>query len=229
VPQNGRAILLSFSGIDGAGKSTQISALQSYLTEIGVRVMRLTFWDHAAVLTHFRQAASYGIFKGDEGIGTPDRPLNRRDKNVTSWYLTIVRLLFYLLDSLHLTLVVRRARASGTDVVIFDRYIYDELANLASNRWLIKAYIRMVLKCVPCPDIAYLLDADPLHARNRKPEYPIDFLQTNRAAYLNLTDFAKMTVIGPLPVLEVEQEIVKNMQERLHCSDLTSLAGGHAH
>jgi len=38
------------SGIDGAGKSTQIGALQTRLRELGVRSMVLTFWDDIVVL-----------------------------------------------------------------------------------------------------------------------------------------------------------------------------------
>jgi hypothetical protein len=156
------------------------------LTKGGTRVLLLTFWDDAAVLKRFREAASHEIFKGDKGIGTPEKPLHRRDKNVTSWYLTVARFCLYLLDALHLNLVVARALTSKVDIVIFDRYIYDELANLSSRHWFTRIYVGLLLKYIPRPDVAYLLDADPLQARARKPEYPIDFLQTNRASYLAL-------------------------------------------
>ena len=70
-----------------------------------------------------------------KGSALPDRPVNRRDKNVRKWYLSLARHGLYLLDALHLVIVVNRARRSGADVIIMDRYIYDELANLPlSNR-----------------------------------------------------------------------------------------------
>lgn len=37
--------IVSFSGIDGAGKSTQIFELQAWLRESGLGVKLLTFWD----------------------------------------------------------------------------------------------------------------------------------------------------------------------------------------
>src|SRR5258708_27507723 len=218
-----RVLVVSFSGIDGAGKSTQISALQDRLTEAGIRVLLLTFWDDVAVLTRLREAASHGLFKGDKGIGTPDRPLNRRDKNVKAWHVTAARFFFYLLDSLHLNLVVAKALASGADVVIFDRYIYDEFANLSSNHWLMGAYVRLMLKCVPRPDVAFLLDTDPLLARARKPEYPVDFLCSNRASYLDLRELTGMTVISASTLVEIERKIAEEMLKRW--KDLAGFSG----
>ncbi len=60
----------------------------------------------------------------------PTSPVNRRDKNVRKWYLSLARHGLYLLDALHLVKVIAAARRSGVDVIIMDRYIYDELANL---------------------------------------------------------------------------------------------------
>jgi len=115
--------IVSFSGIDGAGKSTQISALEAWLGHIGLRVQLLTFWDDVAVFPRFREFMSHAAFKGDQGIGSPEKPLHRRDKNVTSWPVCSMRFGIYFLDAIKLCRAIRRVRKSGTDVVIFDRYI----------------------------------------------------------------------------------------------------------
>ncbi len=81
------------------------------------------------------------------------------------WYLSVVRHGLYLLDALHLVRVVGAARRSGADVIIMDRYIYDELANLPLSNILTRIFVRMVSGFVPKPDVAYLLDADPEAAR----------------------------------------------------------------
>ena len=154
---------VSFSGIDGAGKSTQVIEFQFWLRHCGLRSKLVTFWDDIAVLSRFRGFVSHKVFKGDQGIGSPEKPLNRRDKNVTSWPVTAMRFCFYLADVLSLRLRVRAVRNRNTDVVIFDRFIYDELANLPLDHAWAKAFAWVVLKLAPKPDIAYS------NTKNSKP------------------------------------------------------------
>ena len=200
--------IISFSGIDGAGKSTQIAGLQACLVGLGLRAELLTFWDNVVVLSKFREFASHKAFKGDQGIGSPEKPLRRRDKNVTSRPVSAMRFGLYFLDAMNLARAVRNARKSGVDVVIFDRYIYDELANLPLDEGLTKAFIRAVLKLVPRPDVAYLIDADPEAAFGRKPEYPLDFVRKNREAYLSLAGITgQITVIAPNSMEQMQAKI----------------------
>jgi thymidylate kinase len=94
----------------------------------------------------------------------------------------------------------------GADVIIMDRFIHDELANLPLENAATKAYIRFVTRLVPRPDIAFVLDADPEAARARKPEYPLDFLHKVRAAYLQLANLlGTITVIPALSLPEAKQ------------------------
>jgi thymidylate kinase len=211
-----RVKIVSFSGIDGAGKTTQIHALSSWLRAAGLRVKHLTFWDNVVVLSRFRESLSHKAFKGDQGIGSPDKPLNRRDKNVTSGPLTTMRFFLYFLDALSVWRRVRQARASDADVVIFDRYIYDELANLPLNRWVTRAFIRFLLRLIPSPDLAYVIDADPTEAFARKPEYPLEFLRSNREAYIMMSHLAgSITVIEPLPIAAAELKIRQVFLQKL--------------
>jgi len=98
--------LLSFSGIDGAGKSTQIEALLQHLQEQGHRFQLYTFWDDVASFSEYREHLSLRVFKGEKGVGSPDRPIARRDKNVTSWYVVLLRLFLYIFDAWRLSAVV---------------------------------------------------------------------------------------------------------------------------
>jgi thymidylate kinase len=204
-------MLISFSGVDGAGKSTQIESLCAAMRAAGLQFRVVRFWDEIARFVRFRQAASVNIFKSETGIGAPDAPVSRRDKNVRSRFMTCVRLCLYLADALSLRTLVKRELRSGYDAVLFDRFIYDELANLNLNNLVIRSYIRVILAIVPRPDISYLLDADPVQARARKPEYPLEFLYENRRSYLELSQLIDgITVINPMPVEEVGGEIMKH-------------------
>jgi thymidylate kinase len=208
--------IISFSGIDGAGKSTQILALQSWLRDAGLCTKLLTFWDDVVVASRFREAMSHAAFKGDQGVGSPEKPIERRDKNVTSWLLNFMRICFYSADAINARLKVVALGHSGVDILIFDRYIYDELANLPLDSWVVRLFVRLTQKLVRGPDIAYLIDADPSAARMRKPEYPLDFLCKNREAYLRLAKLTgDFTVIEPLTIDEAQNKIKKLFLEKL--------------
>jgi thymidylate kinase len=220
-----RMKIVSFSGIDGAGKTTQIDALMSWLQAAGVRVELLRFWDNIVVGSRLREGMSHKVFKGDKGIGSPDNPLNRRDKNVTSRPVTIARFFLYLLDALNVGRKVSQLRKSGAEVVIFDRYIYDEMANLPFHRRITRLFIWGLLRLVPTPDVAYVLDADPVAARSRKPEYPLEFIHKNRQAYLALAAVEKrITVVEPLPIHEAQLKIRQAFLRRLSAPDQTFAA-----
>jgi thymidylate kinase len=204
----GKSLLISFSGLDGSGKSTQIENLQQLLHDRGLTTKLLAFWDDVVVLSRYREGFVHRVYGSEKGIGAPDRPVNRRDKNVRKWYLSVIRHGLYFLDAVHLGIVVRRARAEGADVVILDRYIYDELANLPLSNFLSRMFVRCVAALVPKPDVAYLLDADPEVARARKPEYPIDFLYECRRAYFRLAEIlGSMTIIPPLALCDAKREV----------------------
>lgn len=194
--RKGLSAIVSFSGIDGAGKSTQIQALETWLTQSGLNVSIFSMWNDIVVSARSREFASRCAFRGDQGIGSPEEPLHRRDKNITAWPLDLIRLCLYFADALSLVHFVRKLqRAQRFDVVIFDRYIYDELANLPLQRKFQRAFARLILKLVPRPDLACLIDAVPEDARRRKPEYPLDFLHRNRAAYFALQELAKNLLV----------------------------------
>ena len=89
-------------------------------------------------------------------------------------------------------------------------------------------YVRLVLKLTPTPGIACLLDADPIQATQRKPEYPLDFVHANRQAYLALSKLEPaIRVIGPASVPEVQEQILNELMRlrstKLPCPALSTL------
>jgi thymidylate kinase len=227
--KNRQILLVSFSGIDGAGKSTQIANLRSSLEQAGLRVKVITFWEDIATLKRIREGAGQKLFKGDKGVGTPDAPIHRRDKNVRSPLMTLIRLGIYLLDAISLSTIANKALRSEADVVIFDRYLYDELANLDLQNAIARAYIRAIIELVPRPQIRFLLDADPAQARARKPEYPLQFLYRSRASYLKLSELlGSITIIRPKALDQAKMEVVTNVLLQPAIRKLIRNHGGHA-
>src|SRR5258706_15312431 len=122
-------LLISFSGLDGSGKSTQIENLRDLLARLGYTTNLRAFWDHVVVFSRYREGFVHKAYGSERGIGAPGKSVARRYKNMRRWYLTLLRHMLYLLDAIPLRSVVEQARRD-CDVLIGDRYIYDELANM---------------------------------------------------------------------------------------------------
>lgn len=189
-----KSVLITFSGIDGAGKSTQIEKLREYLNREGIPFRQLAFWDDVAVFRKARSGFSRRVLQSDGSVGTPEKPALRRDKNLQSWPLFMGRSILHLLDVVNLWRVVKKNKKHGM-VLIFDRYIYDQLAALPLEHWWARSFARVLLRIAPKPEISYLLDAIPEEARARKPEYPLEFMHKYRSSYLELWTMARMQLI----------------------------------
>lgn len=203
-----KSVLITFSGIDGAGKSTQIQKLCEYLTCEEIPVRQLAFWDNVAVFRNARSVFSRRVLQSDGAIGSPDRPAARRDKNLQNWPLFLGRSVLHLLDVVNLRRVVKRERRRNC-VLVFDRYIYDQLAALPLDRPWARSFARLLLRLAPKPDVSYLLDAIPEFARERKPEYPLEFMRTYRSSYLELRTIAGLALIHASDAEDVHHVIIE--------------------
>jgi thymidylate kinase len=140
--------------------------------------------------------------------------------------MVLLRLFLYIFDAFRLSAVVSRQAVEDVEFVIFDRYIYDELANLPLRHGPVRLYVRLLLRIVPRPDLAFLLDADPENAVSRKPEYPLEFVHRNRNAYLEIANIAGLTVLAPSSVSETT-EAIRNSLASLKPGASTAVLPGH--
>ena len=206
--------LITFSGVDGAGKSTQIAHLSSCLQTWQLRVLQLSFWDDAAIWPGLRSRLGQSAVSIYCPAQDKEPFCPKNHKHVRRWYLTAVRAALYILDVLRLRYLLKRQRVRSCDVIIFDRYVYDQLANICSNSSLARTYIKLLLRRTPRPDLAFIIDTPPAEAFARKPEYPIDFIYKNRRAFLQLREFCPQLITVPGGAIDdVKDEILTHLRQ----------------
>ncbi len=224
-------MLITFSGLDGAGKTTLIDSLKTALEQQNYRVTALTMYG---------QVSLYGIIRlvrewimGSTGKAVPEK-LKKHEISASPDFLgyetiqygrlqmlvvnglrknSIKRCVFVL--DLFILLVFRLYfERVKNRIFILDRYFYDFLADVADGRrWL---YIRTFLLIAPRPDIAIFVDVSPDKAFLRKGEYTVAHLQRRRTIYMKIFQWVRNPVFIPNDDLDqTKRRIEETMLEYL--------------
>ena len=190
-------MLITFSGLDGAGKSTLIAWLRAALEAKGHSVAVLHMNDDVGVYAYVRAVRDRLLrFLGRPAppphATPPDSPPGpragarrfrhalRRIRNALVWSPTVrwcvypVDLLIFAVYRLYLEKLTHR-------VLLMDRYFYDTLVDLSKDGPRPRNRLLEVL--TPAPDVPVLLDVPPVRAFERKREYPLDYLERRWIAY----------------------------------------------
>ena len=187
-------MLITVSGLDGAGKSTLIERLQTALEQRGRRVAVRHMNDDVGVYAGLRSLRNALVPRRN---GRPHRPstgapsLVRRLRNAIIWNKAW-RHVVYLVDLgvfLGYRWYLERARRQ---ILIMDRYFYDTLVDVADGRhWRL---LRLLARLAPTPDLPVFLDTGPEEAYRRKAEYPLAYQQARWTAYQRVRPWVRSAV-----------------------------------
>jgi thymidylate kinase len=197
-----RPVVVSLSGLDGAGKSSQATALRETLEKLGVNCviewMPLGHSPRNPTLHRIRRTANRALAlarrlrrarssahtgaAGPSAEPNPARTLRQQSELVTQAWATIVA----LMQAWQHRRAVRRHRGTGR-IVIFDRYTLDSAAQLRffygdSHRFPFQKWLLRILS--PKPQMLFLLDVRPETLMRRKElQYTLDEVRAQTRLY----------------------------------------------
>jgi thymidylate kinase len=223
------AQVVSVSGLDGAGKSSQTLTIQELLADVGadavvawmplghsprhrmLRLMRRTAGRALRISRRPKSSGAHGAGGARPAVGNPNpmRGVREQSELITQGWVTIVALIQALQ---HRRAVVRHF---GTGrLVIFDRYVLDSAAQLryfygAQHRFEFQK--RLVRLVSPSPKLSFLLDVPPETVAVRKPlQYSFEELCLQAGLYQDeLLRSRVVRLDGERPQAELTDEIAE--------------------
>jgi len=156
--------IISISGIDGSGKSTQIQTLKNYLKTQGKRV----FYFHAV---------QFGIANKIKSGG------GKKSVTRASWFQVQLRKIALKIDLIRFKKLRNKLRNSRYDYILSDRYFYDTIVNIDYLSDL-KNNFRKISGIIK-PDLAIYLKVAPeiIMQRTRIPDQGLEYLKEKNKLY----------------------------------------------
>jgi len=190
--------IISISGLDGSGKSTQIQLLQKYFEDNSKKV----FYFHAVQFS----VANYMSLRGGTTKQSPSttddstkvaKSLND-NQNITrsSWSKIQLRKIALCIDVFRFKSLVKKLTHQKYDYILTDRYFYDMIVNISylSN----KKYMPFLFTHITTPDYKFFLSTNPqdIIQRDNPPSQGIEYLEKKDALFNKYDSLFDLTKIN---------------------------------
>lgn len=196
--------IITFEGIEGVGKSTQINLLKDYIESRGL---------------------SASIFRepGSTAIGENIRSILLDSKENLSKESELL-----LMFAARAQLISEKVKISNTDFILFDRFYDASVAYQGYGRGLSVDFINNLISFINCPqpDLTFLLDISVENGFKRKIDDVKDriessgdeFFENVRQGYLEIAESQpeRIKVIDAMGSIEdINKEIIKEVSKLL--------------
>lgn len=188
-------MLITFSGLDGSGKSTLIQCLKESLEKRNKQVAVFHMYYDIGLLAGVRFVLKK-IGRNREAQSSTEtksahapRQLSQNGRHDTKlarvryaigWNKSL-RLFIYPLDLVIFLCYRLYVEKVKKQIFIMDRYFYDTLVDVAEgHRWY---GVRLLSRLTPTPSVPVLVDISAEEAFARKGEHSVDYLSRRRLSY----------------------------------------------
>lgn len=190
--------LITLSGVDGSGKSTQLTRLKEKLERDGKKV----FYFHAIEFSLASRLARLSNNKKEFVAGSEKAIIQ------ASWLSLQLRKLFLLVDIFRFKALMRKLASAHYDYILSDRYFYDSVINilyLSKNTHSLYSE-----QFIPRPDHAlyFQVTAEAIMKRSRVPEQGIDYLKDKITLFEQKKDAFRLL---PIDASETQDHIFTSL------------------
>lgn len=198
--KNSTIKIISISGLDGSGKTTQVQMLKKYLEQEGKKV----FYFHAiqfSIATKINNLFKAKKKKLDTKNSIDSMQDTGESVDQANWFLIQLRKVFLIIDIFRFKKFLKKIKKQGYSHLVTDRYFYDSVVNieyLTQNLFSEKKLeseaeplantqtclvVRIIEKIIPRPSKAFYLFVSPdeIMTRDRAPEQGLNYLKIKNA------------------------------------------------
>lgn len=193
-------MIISFSGLDGSGKTTQALYLLSFLKQRNIKVQYIHIINWSLMNKLGRKFSNANSIK-------------RKEKSTKKKYmislLLISRKLVLIIDILRFYIYFKFFANTKKQVFIFDRFFYDLGVQAVYNGLMGKHLEFIYWRLVPTPTIAIFLDVVPELAQEREGEHSSEYFRLKRQLYTDRENLWKVKKINVSSTEETASAVVE--------------------